>query len=168
MQTCIVIIALAGSIASNNIPEKPKWQTDYFEARSLALKGSKPLAVFLGNGANGWEKVCRDGVDPKVVQLLQATYVCVFIDTNDPKGKTLAAQFDVTGKGLVISDRSGNSQQFHHNGDLTRADLSKALERYGDPTRRFVSTETVAQLNPPPAPAYQQNLYGPAIRLSGS
>jgi hypothetical protein len=177
MQTLYVVVALAGSVAGN-IPERPNWKTDYFEAR--ASSAGKPLAVFLASGRNGWEKVVRDGLDPNAARLLKEKYTCVFVDTDSRSGADLASAFAVNGRGLIISDRTGDSQQFHHSGELSAADLRKALERYSDPGRRFVATETLAQINPPPAPTYQyqpqiQNYqpqyqnpyYAPAIRLSG-
>jgi hypothetical protein len=172
MQPLFVIAALVGGIPGN-IPERPTWRTDYLEARTI--QSGKPLAVFLGAGAKGYEKVVRDGLDANAVKLLNEKYVCVFIDTETAKGKALATAFAVKGPGLVISDRTGESQQFHHNGDLSGADLHKALERYADPNRGFFSTETLAQLNPPPAPVYQQptyrypnSYYTPTYRIGGS
>lgn len=170
MQTLYVVVALAGSVAGN-IPERPNWRTDYFEAR--AANAGKPLAVFLGSGANGWEHVIREGIDPKAVQLLKEKYTCVFVDTDSRGGAGLASAFAVNGRGLVISDRTGDAQQFHHSGDLSANDLCRALERYADPYRPFVATETLAQIHPPPAPVYQYHppyqhpYYAPAIRLSG-
>ena len=163
MQTLIAVIALAGSIASNNIPDRPRWQTDYFEARSKAIDGGKPLAVFIGSSKTDWT------VDTKVNEWMRDKYVCVFIDTDTTPGKSLAGQFAVDRKGLIISDRSGNSQQFHHNGDVQRDDLVKALQRYADPNRVFRSTESLAQLSPPPAPTYPTYAptYTPTYRLSG-
>jgi len=40
--------------------------------------------------------------------------------------------------------------------------IDRALQRYVDPQRSFRTTETVAQLNPPPVRTYQ-----PTYRLSG-
>ncbi len=169
MQTLIAVIALAGSIATNNIPDKrPRWQTDYFEARSRAIDGGKPLAVFIGSSKTDWNKGVRDSMDAKVNEWLSDKYVCVFVDTDTSNGKALADQFAVAKKGLVISDRSGNSQQFHHSGDVQRDELLKVLKRYADPTRAFHATETLAQVSPPPAPAAPTySPYAPAIRLSG-
>ena len=74
-------IALAGSFASANIPAQPQWQNDYREARLMALEGKKPLAVFIGSGVSGWEKVAKDGnFDPKLNELLKEKYVCVYVE----------------------------------------------------------------------------------------
>jgi hypothetical protein len=125
--------------------------------------------VFVGSGKADSGKGVRDSLDPKVSQWLREKYVCVFVDSDTAAGKKLAADFAVNGKGLIISDRSGNSQQFHHSGDLSRDNLVKALERYADPNRSFRATESLAQLSPPPnAPPYKPYSYAPAIRLSGT
>ena len=150
MNTLIAIVALAGSLASANIPEQPKWEKSYFEARTWAAERQRPLAVFIGSGVSGWEKVSKEGsFDPKVNQLLKDKYVCVYIDTDTQDGKALAMVFQVNGKGLVISDKTGNTQAFHHSGDLSPALLVKAVERYAD-VKEARSTETTATLAPPP------------------
>jgi hypothetical protein len=150
MQTVMALIALAGSVASANIPAKPQWQSDYRQAGIMAADARKPLAVFVGHGVSGWEKVSKDGnFDPKVNELLNDKYVCLYIDTNTASGRKLATDFDVAGKGLIISDKTGNTQAFYHSGDLSKDVLAKALERYAEPTRVAQSTETVAQLTPP-------------------
>ncbi len=153
----IAIVALAGSLASANIPEPPKWEKSYFEARTWAAERHKPLAVFIGSGVSGWEKVSKEGsFDAKVYQLLKDKYVCVYIDSDTETGKSLAKDFAVGGKGLVISDKTGNTQAFHHSGDLSKELLVKAVERYADaPDAK--STESVVALAPPPAPVKYQS-----------
>jgi len=155
MSSFIAIVALAGSLASANIPEQPKWEKSYFEARTWAAERQKPLAVFIGSGVSGWEKVSKDGqFDAKVFQLLKDKYVCVYVDTDTETGKKLAQVFAVDRKGLVISDKTGNTQAFHHSGDLSKDMLAKAVERYAD-VAQANSTESVATLAPPPVIKYQ-------------
>ena len=155
MSAWISIIALAGSLASANIPEQPKWEKSYFEARTGAAERHRPLAVFVGSGVSGWQKVSKDGnFDPKVYQQLKDKYVCVYIDTDTEAGKSMAKLFAVETKGLVISDRTGNTQAFHHSGDLSKELLAKAVERYAD-LSEAKSTESVSALAPPPAPTMQ-------------
>lgn len=166
MQTLMAIIALANGIASGNIPERPRWQSNYFDARAQAISSVRPLAVFIGSGKTDWQKGVRDSSDVKVSQLLREKYVFVFVDTDSESGQKVAAEFGIKAKGLIISDRGVNAQQFFHSGDVTASDLAKALARYADPNRAFRSTETLAQLNPPPAPAYAPS-YAPTFRLSG-
>jgi len=149
MQTWIAIIALANGLASSNIPEQPQWRSSYSEARQWAVERSKPLAVFIGSGTTGWSSVSRDGnFDPKVYQLLKDKYVCVYVDTNTESGKSLAKEFAVDKTGLVIGDKSGRTQAFYHNGNLSNELLAKAFERYAE-NREVKVTETVSTLNPP-------------------
>ncbi len=159
MNAWIAIVALAGSLASANIPE-PKWEKGYFEARASALENQKPLAVFIGSGVSGWEKVAKEGnFDPKVNQLLKDKYVCVYVDTDTEAGKALAKAFVVDAKGLVISDKSGKKQAFYHNGDMSKDLLVKAFEKYADGKDAAV-TDTTATINPPApvaAPVYQSS-----------
>jgi hypothetical protein len=149
------IVALAGSLASANIPAQPTWLKDYREARQTAIDGKKPLAVFIGSGVTGWEQVGK--FDPKVYQLLNEKYVCVYVNTDTTTGKNLAKAFEVSGKGLVISDKAGTTQAFHHSGDLSGEMLQKALVRYSD-TEVAQGTESVSYLAPTPKPTqYQSN-----------
>jgi hypothetical protein len=155
MQILSAIIALAGSIASaNNIPEQPQWQKNYSDARTWAAERQKPLAVFIGSGVSGWEKLSKDGnFDPKVYQLLKDKYACVYIDTDTEAGKVMAKRFAVDVKGLVISDKTLNTEAFYHNGDMSKELVAKALERYAD-TPVAASTETAAALAPAPVMQY--------------
>lgn len=146
MSTLIAVIALAGSTIGN-IPAQPEWKNDYREARQLALEGKKPLAVFIGSGALG-------GFDPKVAQLLKDKYVCVYVNTDTAAGKNLAKQFEVDDKGLVISDKTGSVEAFHHSGDLSKDLIEKALVRYADKADAQ-TTESVVHLAPKPAVQYQ-------------
>jgi hypothetical protein len=148
------ILALAGSLASANIPAQPKWSKDYREARQAAISAKKPLAVFIGSGSAGWEQVGK--FDPKVYQTLKEKYVCVYVNTDTTAGKNLAKAFDVNGKGLVISDKAGTTQAFYHNGELNGELLQKALVRYSD-TDVAQGTESVSALVPPPQPIQYRN-----------
>ncbi len=160
MNALIALIALSGNFAENNIPAKwtPTWQNDYRQAKLQASEAGKPLAVFIGTGKTGWETIAKDGkIDEQAAKLLNSKFVCVYIDAETSSGHKLAEAFEVKNKGLVISDRTGNSQAFSHTGDLSQTDLTKALEKYSDANRVVLSTESVEEVAPPPAPkTYQQ------------
>lgn len=160
MQTIIAVIALTGSVASANIPETTQWKPSYRDAYIAATESNRPLAVFIGSGAGVWE----NGFDTKVHQLLKQKYVCVYIDASTEAGQALAKTFAVNGKGLVISDKAGTSQAFHHSGELSKELLVKALERYAD--RELTSTESAANLAP--KPAVQINSYCPSCQFQSS
>jgi hypothetical protein len=160
MQTLLAIIAITGSVASANIPERPQWQPSYRDAYNSARENGKPLAVFVGTGFAAMD----NGFDAKVHLLLKQKYVCVYIDTTTEMGQNLAKSFAVSGKGLVISDKSGRTQAFHHSGELSKELLVKALERYAD--KEVGSTESAAHFQP--KPAVQINSYCPSCQYQST
>jgi hypothetical protein len=145
----------------------PAWRTDYGEAVQAGKTQGKPLAVFVSSGADGYEQVSRGGpLSPAARALLAKAYVCVYADTTQPVGKRLAEALEISGRGLVISDRSGQSQAFHHVGELTDAELTRTLERFASVgTVRTTETNTTSRASyyptystgtaAPAAPAYQ-------------
>jgi hypothetical protein len=137
------------------------WENDYSNGQQLAAAQKKPLVVVFGPGANGWTKVVRtESPAPELTKLLAEQYVCVFVDTSTSAGSKLAEHFEVAGGvGVVISDRTGGSQAFWHQGDLTNDSFVSYLAKYADPTVVVARTETV---NSPrtsyyPPGAYQSN-----------
>ncbi|HZZ79409.1 MAG TPA: hypothetical protein VFE62_12875, partial [Gemmataceae bacterium] len=101
----------------------------------------KPVLVVIGNGANGWNQVIRDA-SPEAMQLMAQKYVCVYIDTATSAGKQLAQAFEISGSGLVISDRTGGLQAFWHQGNLNGEAVASVLTRYSDPQFSVRTTET--------------------------
>jgi hypothetical protein len=177
MNALIAVIALTGNLAaSTNLPSKwtPTWQNDYRQAKLQAKEVGKPLAVFVGSGKTGWEMVAREGMDEKAVSLLSSKYVCLYVDVSTEHGQKLAASFSLKDKGLVISDRIGDTQAFYHNGDLAQGELAKTLEKYADPAHVALTTDTLVAApapQPVPAPHYYQAApyYQPApIRYYGT
>jgi hypothetical protein len=127
------------------------WSADYDTARQAVQTEKKPLAVFLGSGENGYDKVCRDGALSKEAQeALANSYVCLYVDMSTEAGKRLADAFEITRPaGLVISNRNGSKQAFHHDGALAAAQLDRALTRFADPNQ--VVRAAVRKSNYPPA-----------------
>src|SRR5207245_11277078 len=106
-------IALAGFLALNE-SGTPSWYADYAAAQILGREQSKPLAVFVGSGDEGWNQVNRDGrLAKEIKQLLADTYICVYVDTAQANGKGLAAELEIS-NGLVVSDQTGTYQAFRH------------------------------------------------------
>ena len=146
MYTSILCIALVGSAdMAAFLPKIPAWQTDYSAAQKRGTESKKPLAVVIGHGPSGWEAVSRDGkLDPAVMETLNASYVCVYVDASTERGQKLADSFEMK-NGLILSDRSGEKQAFRHEGTLTNGDLDGVLKRFSDPERVVTSTETHGQ-----------------------
>jgi hypothetical protein len=165
MFTSAVLVALSGLLAQGElIPERPTWLNDYGVASKRGIAEQKPLAVFIGTGEAGWDKISKEGeLGKEAKQLLEAHYVCVYVDMNKRAGRALAAEFAISdGVGLVISDRSGGLQAFRHDGTLKPKELERSLRRYANPDRVATSTETREDLEPRPVqPVYAPIRYAP-------
>ncbi len=146
MHTSLLLLALAGPAAAPapQTTATPNWQESYRAACEAGRQQSKPLAVFVGSGPAGWEKVISDGKPtPEAKQLLADNYVCCYLDTATPEGRRLAAAFEIPeGAGLVVSTRDGEGQAFSHRGTMSRAELEGTLQKYGN-GRAVRSTETL-------------------------
>jgi len=168
MYTSILMLALSSSFGHTGAElPSPRWLEDYTAASRQGAAEQKPLAVFVGSGEAGWERLSRDGkLGKEAKSLLSERYVCLYIDTGTLEGKKLARAFAISqGVGLVISDRTGETQAFHHEGDLKADDLDYYLKRYADPSFVVRTTET----NPPEratVPAYRAPSFG-TFQLGG-
>jgi hypothetical protein len=133
MFTSALVVALLGFAEPSK--SQPIWMTEYYVAQKAAKEKGKPLAVFLGEGKDGWKKLSRKGqLSEEALKVLASDYTCVFVDTKHKEGKELAQAFEFEeGLGLVISDRTGDLQAFRHEGDLADATLVRYLERFADP-----------------------------------
>jgi hypothetical protein len=137
------MLALLLGFTSFADPVAPSWQADYGVARKQAVSANRPLVVFIGPGAKGWDKVSTEGaLSAEVNQLLAMRYVALYVDTDTPEGKKLAADFGVNRpSGLIISTRTGDVQAFFHEGTLQNRDLLRYLVRFADPNRVIRGTE---------------------------
>jgi hypothetical protein len=154
MYTSIVLFALTGFTSFNKNTVDPAWLTDYSLALKQGMSDKKPVAVFIASGKDGWGKLVQGGSLGKEHNvLLSASYVCLYVDVATEEGKRLAGALEIgNGRGLVISDHTGQKMAFHHQGDLPARDLTQYLNRYADPQRVVRTTET--NPNAPPRPAY--------------
>jgi hypothetical protein len=143
MYTSLMLFALAGYLPPAIVGEKSPWLSDYGVAVRQGATERKPVAVVLGSGVLGWQKLANDGGIGNEAKTALAGYVCVYVDTAREEGQRMAKAFEMTGgPGLVISDRSGQFQAFRHEGALTNRDLIRCLAKYGDPDRVVRATET--------------------------
>jgi hypothetical protein len=162
MYTSLVFFALVGSFAPSATPDGPQWLRDYATARKQARTEKKPLAVVVGSGKTGWEKLSREGrLGKEVNNLLAENYVCVYVDAGQKAGERLASALELEdGLGIVLSDRTGELQAFRHEGDLANGDLARYLRRYADPDRVVDSTDSNPGSEQPAA--VSQPVYAPA------
>lgn len=143
MYSTFVWIALAGFTHGTEL-EAPRWLNDYSQAKQAGKSDSKPVLVVVGSGGEGWEKLAQGGkLGKQANQILSGNFVCVYADINTAEGWQLARTLGLTsGLGIVISDRTGQYMAFYHEGNLADDMLTRYLQRYGDPARTFITTET--------------------------
>ena len=163
MFTSVVLVALASFGAHEEMAVRPTWLKDYSLASERGTALQKPLAVFIGTGETGWDDISKDGnLGREANELLATHYVCVYLDTNKEEGRRIAKAFAIPdGHGMVLSDRTGKLQAFHHEGEINANELEKSLRRYADPERLVKTTETREDLQPRPVQAAP-----PAVRYA--
>ncbi len=145
MYRAVLLIALSGSAPS--FMDGPVWIMDYGEARNLSQKEKKPIAIFFGSGATGWNDLSREGrMNQEITGILDKYYIGLYLDTASVEGRRLARAFEIDeSRGIVISDSKGKRQAFRHEGDLRNEDLRHYLQRFSNPDLAVFHTET----NPP-------------------
>lgn len=140
------LVALVGILPISPVAGEPVWYRDYSIARQQGVTANKPLMVIIGSGQQGWNTLSKEGAWSKGVQhLLAESYICVYVDTEEEKGKQLATAFEVVASGLVISNRDSSIQVFRHEGSIGNDDLERFLDRYADPFFIARATETPLQ-----------------------
>jgi hypothetical protein len=145
MYTSIVFAAVTGFVMAPAPSEPATWQRDYAQARTIGKQQQKPLAVVIGTGNDGFQKLTGNGkLPPAVQQLVSEKYIPVYLDVNSPAGKRLADFFKITqGAGIVLSDRTGDFQAFHHNGTIGEDILLPYLQRFAQSGVAVTETVTV-------------------------
>lgn len=136
-----MVVALATTVAGP--ADNGGWSSDYSAAVKQGAAAGKPVAVFIGTGKSGWNKLSQDGELSAEARQALKSYVCVYIDASTEQGKKLAEAFEVPeGLGIILSDRTGKLQAFRHEGDLADARLTQYLERFSDPSLVVQTTVT--------------------------
>ncbi len=117
MYTSLVLFALSAAVpAAEMIPVAPSWRSDYTLALKEGQSSKRPLAIVVGSGPEGWDKLSKDGeLGKDVTDLLRNRYVCVYLDINNERHRHLAEQLELSkGPALVIGDAGGEYQAFRH------------------------------------------------------
>jgi hypothetical protein len=147
MNTSIIGVALAAALLPANTTLAPAWQHDYRQARELGGREHKPLVVVIGSGKTPWANLAQAAEqDDSINQTLRSSYVCLFVDTDTTEGQRLAQSFEMSGPGVVISDRTGDYQAYRQAGEVPAAQLARALADHTD------DAYVARKLAPPPAP----------------
>ncbi len=115
----ILSITLASILSSNNVGQQVEWQTSYSQARELAAKSQKPIAVFIGTQAT-------EQLSAEAAKELSTNFVALKIDTNTESGKKLAEAFKQT-DGVVISDKTGTTIATRVAGPVVAQQLTSTL-----------------------------------------
>ena len=131
MYTSLLAVALAPVLAGQNAPA---WLNSYSAGTEAGQKVRKPVAVFVGSGSQGHAALVKEGhFSAEALGLLSRNYVCVYLDRSKPANQQLVRDLSIGQAGLVISDRSGDYQAFHHDGAISQADLTVRLQQFGNP-----------------------------------
>jgi hypothetical protein len=174
MYTSFGILSLAGLLwssapASPTPGPDPVWWRDYYVARDRGATEQKPLAVFVGKGLGGYQQLTREGVlDATIKKVLADHYVCVYLDAGFRSQEGLIKALAVTkGNGLVLSDKTGNLQAFHYDGQIAASELARQLEYFAQPTVEVRATvsNTTPRVSYYPTGSFtpRQPAYAPAV-----
>src|SRR5829696_4512520 len=138
MRTSVGFFAMASLLVApllNASAQEVSLTRSYSEAREQGQKAKKPLAVFVGAGPAGHVQTIQEGsFTNEIRKILSDAYVCVYLDAERPENRALIEQLRITrGAGVILSDRTGGLQAFHHDGVLDAAELVSQLQRFADP-----------------------------------
>ena len=124
----------------------PAWLTNYSAALDEGSKKSRPVAVFVGSGPKGQDALLKEGqFSQETLQILADKYVCVYLDRGQTANERLVRDLGITKAGLVISDRTGSVQAFHHDGTVAQNELTKQLRRFSE--ANLVVSQTISNTN---------------------
>jgi hypothetical protein len=160
MYTSLFCLALAVA-APPGEKTSPEWLTTYGQAQRLGQTSNKPLAVFMAPGKDGWKRLSREGkLSEEGLKDLANGYVCCFLDTTTDEGKKWAKAFEMSsGLGVVLSDRSGDTQAYRHEGSLDGSSLASTLSTYSGRTVSRTS-HYPAESSASPTTTIQGRIYG--------
>ncbi|QDU23226.1 hypothetical protein [Urbifossiella limnaea] len=132
--------AVLVSAALAEAPSAPAWETNYARASETAVAQRKPLAVFIGHGESGYNRVVGGNMPTEAGRLLSTSYVALYVNADTAEGKRLATAFGVE-EGLVISSRCGNLQALKYGGAVPALDLASYLTKYSAADVAVTTTE---------------------------
>lgn len=154
-----LVLATTATAPAANLPT---WQADYRQAKVLAARDSKPLAVVIGSGSATWDSVISGQLSDQAAQTLRSGYVCVFVDVNSEAGKKLASAFEAgSTPTLILSDRTGEVQAYRHVGAIEADKVATVLTRYAEPNRAVTTTENGNAAPAVVAPIQRTSMYYP-------
>ena len=125
----------------------------------MGSRENKPLVVVIGSGKTDWAHLAKPAEqDDTINQTLRSSYVCLFVDTDTTEGQQVARSFEMSGPGVVISNRAGDLQAYRKTGEVPAGELAKELVNHTD------DGYVARKVAPPTAPAaVQQPVYYPSF-----
>ena len=148
MYTSIGLLAFAGLWNAAGFASLPEvaWKRSYSDAYVEGQKAKKPLAVIMGAGPNGYQKVIQEGTfTSDIRKILANEFIPVYLDADKADDLRLIRSLGITSnQGIVLSNRTCDLQAFFHDGSLSEAELTRQLWRSADPTMVVTSTATVS------------------------
>jgi len=126
------IMMTLGAVAFSSTPASD-WHSNYGAALKEVRRVDRPL--FIAFGGNSTPKRETESAEPvfdeKVVRLLKADYVRLYVDTESRRGKRLATRFKAdTVPFLVVIDRSAARQVYRQSGPHTVDQVAQLLVKY--------------------------------------
>ena len=143
MHTSVTVLAVVLSHAGAG-PDEPMVHRSYHQALEEGQRLGKPLAIFVVKGATSHEQTLIEAqTSPELTKVLAEQYVSVVIDAAKAENQPLVAALKITKEaGIVISDRKGQVQAFHHDGKIAQGELARNLQQFANPA--LVVTTTVS------------------------
>ena len=154
MYISMMVMALALQVSSQ--AGEITWQ-DYTQGMKQCQAQSKPMAVVLGMGEQGYTEL---GLSKEALEHMAANYICVYVDTTNPKNKQMADAFNIAGgKGIILSDRTGAFERYRRAGSaMSDQNLTAQLKYYSTyssvtPVSTSTSNYQTPGATPPANPA---------------
>ena len=134
MHTSVTCLAVA-LLLSGAGPDESLVHRSYHQALEAGQRLGKPLAIFVVKGAASYEQTLQEGqTNPELMKVLAEQYVSVVIDAAEAENQALVAALKITKEaGVVISDRKGQVQAYHHDGRIAQSELARNLRQFADP-----------------------------------
>lgn len=150
MHTSVALLALTGSLVGPVPSPESSWLTSYSTAQKRGAETQKPLALVIGKGENGQKRLVKDSAwNEEIREAFAAHYVCVYLDADRPENQKLVKELEILSDvGLVLSNRKGDYQAFHHDGPMARTELVQRLNRHGRVEEPVLFSETVVKSSP--------------------
>ena len=121
----------------------PVWHRSYGQALEAGQRFGLPVAIFVAAGDDADQILHKGEMSNEIRKVLAEQYVCVVLDP--ARDHDLVETLLITKKaGLVIGDRTGSLQAFHHDGKINQQDLARRLQQFADPTVVVRTTQTNA------------------------